>query len=405
MSDYGARMAGAKDAAAELGIDKPDSMETSYRMTNKYFYDLRYGEEDKKRKAEKAAMSADGEEGHADAGQTLPEAAEMQTAPPAKAPDADMETAVSAPRDITVITNEILFYKVQAGRAFLEIGRRLNEAKAQLSHGEWLPWLREKVDISERSAQRFMQLSNEYGKSAKMADLGASKALQLLALPESEREEFAAEKHTVDGQEKTVEEMTSKELENAIRERDAALTAQKQAEDALSDAQKKADAAKAERDALSVKSDGLEEKLRRVKEREKAAKTAAEQAKEAKAAAEKELAELKAKPVEVAVAEPSQETLDKLRADAEAAVSQKVQQAEERLEAEKKKAEDAAAEADALRKRLSIADPLTTEFQVYFNGWQKAFMTMTAALEKIADEEKREKLRRAIRAAAERMVG
>lgn len=341
MSDYGARMAGAKDAAAELGIDKPDPM----------------------------------------------------------------ETAVSAPRDITVITDEILFYKVQAGRSFLEIGRRLNEAKAQLSHGEWLPWLREKVDIPERSAQRFMQLSNEYGKSAKMADLGASKALQLLALPESEREEFTAEKHTVDGQEKTVEEMTSKELENAIRERDAALTAQKTAEDALSDARKKADAAKAERDALSVKSDGLEEKLRRVKEREKAAKTAAEQAERAKAAAEKELADLKAKPVEVAVAEPSQETLDKLRADAEAAVSQKVRQAEEQLQAARKKAEDAAAEADALKKRLAIADPLTTEFQVYFNDWQKVFATMTATLGKFADAEKKEKLRQAVRTVAERMMG
>lgn len=341
MSDYEARMDGAKDAAAELGIDKPDPM----------------------------------------------------------------ETAVSAPRDITVITDEILFYKVQAGRAFLEIGRRLNEAKAQLSHGEWLPWLREKVDISERSAQRFMQLSNEYGKSAKMADLGASKALQLLALPESEREEFAAEKHTVDGQEKTVEEMTSKELENAIRERDAALMAQKQAEDALSDAQKKANAAKAERDVLSTKSDGLEEKLRKAKEREKNAKFAAEQADVAKLAAEKALQELREKPVDVAVAEPDQATLDKLRADAEAAAAEKVRQAEALVEEQRKKAEDAAAEADALRKRLSIADPLTTEFQVYFNGWQKAFMTMTAALEKIADEEKREKLRRAIRAAAERMVG
>lgn len=54
-------------------------------------------------------------------------------------------------RDLEVITEEICFYKRQAGTSFIEIGRRLNEAKAQLPHGSWLSWLRERVDISERS--------------------------------------------------------------------------------------------------------------------------------------------------------------------------------------------------------------------------------------------------------------
>ena len=61
----------------------------------------------------------------------------------------------AAPRPIEVITAEIWLYKQQAGAAILEIGRRLNEAKAQLSHGEWLPWLEEKVEFSEVTAQRF----------------------------------------------------------------------------------------------------------------------------------------------------------------------------------------------------------------------------------------------------------
>lgn len=125
-------------------------------------------------------------------------------------------------RPIEVITAEIWLYKNQAGAAILEIGRRLIEAKAQLEHGEWLPWLEEKVEFSEASAQRFMRLAREYENPSLVTDLGASKALALLALPAFEREDFVAEKHVVNGSEKTVLEMSKRELETAIRERDEA---------------------------------------------------------------------------------------------------------------------------------------------------------------------------------------
>ena len=114
-------------------------------------------------------------------------------------------------RGIAVITNEIIFYKNVGGSAIIEIGRRLIEAKAQLGHGEWLDWLREKVDFSERSAQDFMRIAKGYSNPQTIADLGASKALALLALPVSERDDFMAEKHAVNGEEKTAQEMTVKE--------------------------------------------------------------------------------------------------------------------------------------------------------------------------------------------------
>ena len=123
----------------------------------------------------------------------------------------ESEERAAEQRDLALIEGEILFYKRQAGGAIIEIGRRLIEAKRQLEHGEWLPWLREKVDLSERSAQNFMRLAKEYSKSAEIADLGASKALALLALPPQERERFASEKHDVDGVEKTASEMTASE--------------------------------------------------------------------------------------------------------------------------------------------------------------------------------------------------
>jgi flagellar biosynthesis GTPase FlhF len=174
---------------------------------------------------------------------------------------------VETERGIETITEEIIFYKNVGGQAVIEIGRRLTEAKAQLKHGEWLPWLREKVEFSETSAQNFMRIAREYGNTHLVGDLGASKALVLLALPASERENFAQEKHVVNGEEKSVSEMSKRELEEAIRQRKlaelkAAETAREldrqkeataEAEAAAEKAQEAAEAARAEvEDAKSI---------------------------------------------------------------------------------------------------------------------------------------------------------
>lgn len=166
---------------------------------------------------------------------------------------------VETERGIETITEEIIFYKNVGGQAVIEIGRRLTEAKAQLKHGEWLPWLREKVEFSETSAQNFMRIAREYGNTHLVGDLGASKALVLLALPASERENFASEKHLVNGEEKSVSEMSKRELEEAIRQRKLAelerdkmqreLDEQRKAnEEAAAEMQKAQEAAEAQRD-------------------------------------------------------------------------------------------------------------------------------------------------------------
>ena len=121
-------------------------------------------------------------------------------------------------RDINEITDDILFQKKQVEQSFIEIGKLLIEAKSQVSHGEWGIWLQEKVDFSETTARRFMRLAKEYPNQSAMTDLGFTKALMLLAIPSDEREEFMAETHDVNGVEKSVGEMTSREVEDAVRE-------------------------------------------------------------------------------------------------------------------------------------------------------------------------------------------
>ena len=126
-------------------------------------------------------------------------------------------------RTIEAITGEILDAKRTGGEAILTIGRCLNEAKDMLSHGEWLPWLNERVEFSERTARNFMRLAREWTNRQTLADLGASKALTLLALPAEEREQFMEDHNVID--------MSARQLEQAIRERDEARKAAEEAKE------------------------------------------------------------------------------------------------------------------------------------------------------------------------------
>lgn len=318
----------------------------------------------------------------------------------------DQSENVVITRGIAVITDEIVFYKNVGGNAIIEIGKRLNEAKSQLSHGEWLDWLKEKVDFSERTAQNFMRIAKKYKNPHTIADLGTSKALTLLALPDSEREQFAVEKHLVNGEEKSVVDMTGEELKKAIQERD---NARRERDEALSklDGAKQAgeQAAAAKLDALKVRSEGLEEKLKTARAKEKEAKAGLENAKTEKAELEKKLEELRNKPVDVAVQQPSEEELKKLRADAEAAAEEKVKEANARLAEAQTRADAEARAAEELRRQLAAADKDTHTFKFFFDEWQQKYHSMIGALQAVAatNPEKAEKLKMAIGAAVERM--
>ena len=157
--------------------------------------------------------------------------------------------------------------------------------------------------------------------------------MTLLALPPEERETFMSENHIVDGEEKTVIDMTSRELEKAIRERDEARRAAEAAQ---------ADARSAEESRAKMETDMLA-----LKEMHQSALDEAEQAAEDLLAAQRELEELRNRPVDVAV-EVDREAVEKARKDAIAGMQSKVDAAEKaRKEAEdrRKDAEKALAKA------------------------------------------------------------
>lgn len=297
-------------------------------------------------------------------------------------------------RTIEAITGEILGAKRAGGEAILTIGRCLIEAKDMLPHGEWLPWLNERVEFSERTARNFMRLAREWTNRQTLADLGASKALTLLALPAEEREQFMEDHDVID--------MSARQLEKAIRERD--------------EARKAAEEAKAEANTAEQARAKMAEDMTLLNARLTGAREDREQAVESAKKLEAELAELKNRPVEVAVetvADP--EALDKARTEAVAEMQAKLDRAKER----QKKAEAQAKEAQAALERTQAqlqdserarknavlaSDEDMATFQVLFQQAQDQANKMRGILLKLrgrADQTAAQGVEKALRALAE----
>ena len=300
----------------------------------------------------------------------------------------------SEERDIETITGEILDAKRAGGEAILTIGRCLIEAKDMLSHGEWLPWLNERVEFSERTARNFMRLAREWTNRQTLADLGASKALTLLALPPEEREQFMEENNVID--------MSTRQLEQAIKERDEAKAA--------------AEHAAADQRAAEQARDKMAEDMKFLNIRLSGATEDREQAMQAVARLEAELAELKEKPVEVAVETVvDQEAIDKARADAIAEMQAKLDKAKEakKKAEEKQKAveENLAAvqqqlnEAQQAERRAVISgDKDLAMFELLFSQGNEAVNKLHGLLLKVrgrGDTELAEKLQKALLALAD----
>ncbi|MDP4147102.1 MAG: DUF3102 domain-containing protein [Bacillota bacterium] len=116
-------------------------------------------------------------------------------------------------QSIDTLTAEILILKQQTAQNIIEIGKRLITVKESLPHGEWGNWLRDKVDFADRTARQFMKVAQEFDNSEIGMRLPISKVYALLDLPSEERENFVKEN--------PVDEMTTRELQQAIKEKKA----------------------------------------------------------------------------------------------------------------------------------------------------------------------------------------
>lgn len=366
-------------------------------------------------------------------------------------PPAAVEASLP-PRTVETVTLEIRTLQHQAQGIILnyaiEIGRRLEEAKAMLPHGEWGTWLKKELDYSQSTAQNFMRVFREYGdnqqslfgaapKSQMFGNLTYSKALRLLAIPdEDEREQFVAEHD--------VESMSTRELAEAIKARDEAQKAAAAAQDEAAKLREETVRAKAEAQAAKEAQEKATAKAQRLQDALSEANSSAQGAEDEHARLLRELEALRNRPVEAntealeaarkAAIEEMAEKVEKAK-EARKKADEKRKAAEESLDAAKKelaelkakepeireltpeekealtteavgraRAEDAE-RLRSLEKKLAAADPNVAEFKVLFTAWQEEYQKMVELLGRIAqaDEEKAAKLWQAVQAALQQM--
>lgn len=295
----------------------------------------------------------------------------------------------------------------------IEIGRKLREAKDLVSHGEWGNWLKDNTEFKQSTAENLMRIFKDYGadqvglfgdsKSQTLGNLSYTKALKLLDVPEEEREEFAIE-HKVD-------ELSTRELDRIIKERDAALVKAKRIDEMTDELQRAIDDADAQRHDVVR----LEVELKELRSRPidvavmEADPAVIDQARAEAAAAAKKKAEVELK-AKIQKAQDDQKKAEdklsalktghdaevkKLKEELEKSKTSKTEQNTKELETLKIERDAALAKANEAEKKLAVAAPEMTEFKILYDEAQELFKKMFDKLEKAAPE-KRDGLRKAM---------
>lgn len=312
-------------------------------------------------------------------------------------------------RTASTIAAEIRVLQDQAKRMALmyiiEIGQRLTEAKELVPYGEWGEYLETELGYKQSSANNYMKIYREYGSVPAIADsqalgnLSYTQALELLALPSGEREEFV--------QQHDVENMSSRELKQAIRDRDAARQAQAEAQQQITDLSEKLKEAELAAQSHDEEVRMARQELLSLQQQASAAKSSEDawqaeidklKAAAAKAAASAEKAreqlkklkenptipsDLREKLTAAAAAEAAQKVRDELQAKI-AAAEDAAQTAARDKEAAERAVKDAEEKLASVNANVKLALPEVTSFKYVFDRIQADWNVLNGYRLKVA---------------------
>lgn len=327
-------------------------------------------------------------------------------------------------RDIEIVTAEIKTIERQIVRTavhgYIEIGRRLTEAKEIVGHGGWGKYLEENVRYSQQWATDLMNLYKEYGgqqeslfenfaNSQSFGNLDITKHILLLAVPAEERTRFV--------EDNDVENKTVRELKAAIKERDEAISGKEYAERGWDSAKEQVEQLEDALDAQKRRAAGLDkyasekadeaERLKVAKERaEKTHAAVNEQLEKVKKQLEKAKANEKAAKEELAKVKENpdipESVMEKLRKETDAAVAEAATaELRKELEAAQKAvaeataateqaqaaAKAAAEQAEAAQKQIRLANPNMVLLNDCLKRVQKEVEGMAEVMKKISAED------------------
>lgn len=231
----------------------------------------------------------------------------------------NVESQAVGIRTAETIATEINTIKRQTQKIMLassiEIGKRLTEAKELVDHGQWSQWLQKNVNYSERTAQNLMRVYDQYGEKFGMTEMDSlfasgapnvfeelsyTQALALLSLPtEEEREQFV--------EENDVANMSTREMQDAIKAKVDAEARANDAEARASDAERMVVQEQQRADLAEKNLENVKAQLRNADEQKTDILEQARKEREALAARVKEL---EARPM---VSEDKTEEIDKLK--------------------------------------------------------------------------------------------